>query len=403
MIFVPVASIAHLLLNFSIMFGKDAGANLITSWLIIYPAMGALNIIYYSLILHPTVSHNIKQVKGYDLNKERKKNVFAASNIKFLDEEDVIDSVGVFISKKSRFNAINADGRGIREFTTAPEGKFPELTGQELLALNHLAQGKATQTTDVQIGGSRYDLVTANNLSIEKGCTVLRRSQEQEGGIVVAEDRNVMVVTYFNESENEAEVVRIVGQQMKTIRDLNTSKTYFQKEKDRKDGTGEFRVGTPMELGFDLYSMMYVTMLFPEYVYLFEKIHKKEEETLEKLIKEEEQSQGDVTMGTAYPDENANFAPQLKDKEMGEEIPQEVRDCLARLGVPVDDKLAESLGSNWRALVSKAEQQRSKEEERSNVAINEPKIEPLSPEFESKAQEKPVTESEYNEFTEKAE
>jgi len=73
-----------------------------------------------------------------------------------------------------------------------------------------------------------------------------------------------------------------------------------------------------MELGFDLYSMMYVTMLFPEYVYLFDKINKKEEGILEKLIKEEEANQEDVTQATVYPDENINVAPQLKDKEMGD-------------------------------------------------------------------------------------
>ena len=137
-----------------------------------------------------------------------------------------------------------------------------------------------------------------------------------------------------------------------------------------------------MDLGFDLYSMMYVTMLFPEYVYLFDKINKKEEEILEKLIEEEEANQADVTQATAFPDEKTNVAPQLKDKEMGDEIPQEVRDCLERLGVPVDDKLAETLGSNWKALVTKAEKQRPRVEERPNVAINEPKIEPISPEFE---------------------
>jgi len=73
-------------------------------------------------------------------------------------------------------------------------------------------------------------------------------------------------------------------QKTETSSSSSTSTREKTKKKDRNDGTGEFRVGKPMELGFDLYSMMYVTMLFPEYVYLFSKVHQREEDTLDKLI-----------------------------------------------------------------------------------------------------------------------
>ena len=48
--------------------------------------------------------------------------------------------------------------------------------------------------------------------------------------------------------------------------------------------------------------------------------------------------------------------PEMKDKEVVEEdLPQEVRECLERtLGVRVDDRLAEALGDNWKALINKA-------------------------------------------------
>ena len=69
---------------------------------------------------------------------------------------------------------------------------------------------------------------------------------------------------------------------------MNTSKTYLEKTRDRKDGTGEFRVGKPMVTEFDLYSMLYVTTLYPEYVYLIKKAYEEREHAIDSLIDTEE-------------------------------------------------------------------------------------------------------------------
>ena len=42
------------------------------------------------------------------------------------------------------------------------------------------------------------------------------------------------------------------------------------------DGAGEHRIGKPMKLGLDMYSLLYTTFIRSEYIYVLDKKHKEQ-------------------------------------------------------------------------------------------------------------------------------
>ena len=55
---------------------------------------------------------------------------------------------------------------------------------------------------------------------------------------------------------------------------------------ERRPGSGPLRIGECMEINSDLYSMLFVSALRPEYVYYYDKETKKRNMAAEKLLRE---------------------------------------------------------------------------------------------------------------------
>ena len=113
MIIVPIASLFHLGLNFSLIFDQDNN-NQIRSWLIVYPLMGLLNIFYYFLTLHPIVMKNINDVQPKEEKRAARAEWFDVECLELRDEKHSCESIGIFISRKQKFNSKDAGLRGLR-------------------------------------------------------------------------------------------------------------------------------------------------------------------------------------------------------------------------------------------------------------------------------------------------
>lgn len=62
-------------------------------------------------------------------------------------------------------------------------------------------------------------------------------------------------------------------------------KTYVRhKKSNTEEGSGEQRIGTPLELEYDMYGLLYVTTLHPEYLYVKQKAKKEEDEAKAKKV-----------------------------------------------------------------------------------------------------------------------
>ena len=57
----------------------------------------------------------------------------------------------------------------------------------------------------------------------------------------------------------------------------------YTKDK-RNAGQGDCRIGKNLKLSFDLYSMLFVTCFYPEYIHALYKKKQKKEEVLERLM-----------------------------------------------------------------------------------------------------------------------
>ena len=59
---------------------------------------------------------------------------------------------------------------------------------------------------------------------------------------------------------------------------LKTSMSYMKnKNQTADDGEGELRIGKPMKLGLDMYSLLFTTFIRSEYIYVIRKQHKEDE------------------------------------------------------------------------------------------------------------------------------
>ena len=74
-------------------------------------------------------------------------------------------------------------------------------------------------------------------------------------------------------------LIRIGMMAQKRLEWLNRDfKTYVRHKKTRtEEGSGEQRIGTSLRLNYDMYSLLYVTTMHPEYLHVLQKAKERED------------------------------------------------------------------------------------------------------------------------------
>jgi hypothetical protein len=62
---------------------------------------------------------------------------------------------------------------------------------------------------------------------------------------------------------------------------------YTNKQEERESGAGPTRIGSPVKLEFDLYSMLFVTTMYPDYIYAFKQKKAESDKIMDDLIQKE--------------------------------------------------------------------------------------------------------------------
>ena len=106
---------------------------------------------------------------------------------------------------------------------------------------------------------------------------------------------DVMVMTFYRAGQEEKDhndervrdqsLTRCGMMAQKRLEWINRDyKTYVKtKRTEQEEGSGEQRIGTPLQLEYDMYGLIYVTTLFPEYLYVCEKTKKAKDEAKAKI------------------------------------------------------------------------------------------------------------------------
>ena len=95
---------------------------------------------------------------------------------------------------------------------------------------------------------------------------------------------------------------------------------YTNKQEERESGAGPTRIGSPVKLSFDLYSMLFVTTMYPDYIYAFKKKKAGSDEIMDKMIKREQDKLAEER--AAEPSET-NMSIQHQDTIEGLPVPED--------------------------------------------------------------------------------
>ena len=143
-------------------------------------------------------------------------------------------------------------------------------------------------TSEIKIHEVDYEPI-----QVDLKYTRLFKQIDGSGGLAVAYGQDILIIAFYSENEKDSEGnhqnSKTVGDHLENhISMLNEDvQTYFEKQKDRDDESGPMRIAKPIKLSPDMYTMLYVSTIHSEYIYVLQKKRiekKKREELLEKTV-----------------------------------------------------------------------------------------------------------------------